>query len=401
MHRIKKWLLFVLVFSAYTIAPYGPPIGLGNLGNSCFCNALTQNLLNITPFMDLFAQSKWWFDMPVVNDFGFLAKEITKQRRAGNTTSYAGLALKNWYNTSQRFFQMNAVKLKRDQRDASELWTFFFTYLNSDDLCGMKKALETLQVFNSSFSHDRWQKICQDKDRKRFVEGVNNLFWNKLISYVEESKGLTVDHSNQLSISIFGTKLEASIESFFTPERVENYQLPSGQLVTATKRFFLGRKTSDCLIVHLKRFRTELHEVEDVKTKQKKKVPVGIKINTPLAIPPVLNMEPYIYLNGEINTPGSYIYQLVGVVVHAGSLEAGHYWAYVNDLYDVEDHWYQCNDASITDMQKNMKSMQDDITKHGYISFYMRKSRVDDLRKLAQERRAIENLAQSLASLAK
>ena len=80
--------------------------------------------------------------------------------------------------------------------------------------------------------------------------------------------------------------------------------------------------------------------------------------DTPIDYPSDLNMYDFI----EDKTDDSMKYRLFAVIVHTGSLDNGHYYAYgLND----RDQWFEYDDAKITaiDNPKN---------KDAYILFYER-----------------------------
>lgn len=76
-------------------------------------------------------------------------------------------------------------------------------------------------------------------------------------------------------------------------------------------------------------------------------------------------------------------FDLVGVVLFAGA----HYYAYINDLFDAEETWYYCSDGYIKLIGKTL-GYQDvaDLREHGSMFFYVRKSRVQEIRAHNAER---------------
>ncbi|XP_018016624.1 ubiquitin carboxyl-terminal hydrolase 22, partial [Hyalella azteca] len=97
------------------------------------------------------------------------------------------------------------------------------------------------------------------------------------------------------------------------------------------------------------------------------------KISTFISFPEHLDMTPYMsnrrnnnnnHNNGVAhrNTDVNNRYSLFAVVNHVGSLDAGHYTAYVRQH---RDQWYQCDDHLIT-----RATIQDVLRSEGYLLFY-------------------------------
>ncbi|CAB3983712.1 Ubiquitin carboxyl-terminal hydrolase 34 [Paramuricea clavata] len=79
------------------------------------------------------------------------------------------------------------------------------------------------------------------------------------------------------------------------------------------------------------------------------------KVNTHFSFPRQLNMAPYTeeYLMGEKKDQDpekdlNYIYNLIGVVVHTGTAEGGHYYSFIRDRTSGQnDRWFLFNDAEV------------------------------------------------------
>ncbi|XP_048585971.1 ubiquitin carboxyl-terminal hydrolase 34 isoform X2 [Nematostella vectensis] len=79
------------------------------------------------------------------------------------------------------------------------------------------------------------------------------------------------------------------------------------------------------------------------------------KVNTHFSFPLQLNMAPYSeeYLMGDkvdedAEKDPNYWYNLIGVVVHTGTAEGGHYYSFIrNRSYPQQDKWFLFNDAEV------------------------------------------------------
>lgn len=93
------------------------------------------------------------------------------------------------------------------------------------------------------------------------------------------------------------------------------------------------------------------------------------KIQTPIKFPlEDFDMSGYLQPSTQGNRNQALLYDLYAVVNHAGSLERGHYWAFVKNINDKQ--WYEYNDAWVTPIDKNQ--MQ---TAHAYLLFYKKKEK--------------------------
>ena len=44
-------------------------------------------------------------------------------------------------------------------------------------------------------------------------------------------------------------------------------------------------------------------------------------------------------------------YSLIAIINHSGTLNRGHYWAFIKDLHSST--WYSCNDKSVFNVEEN------------------------------------------------
>merc|ERR1719158_1026495 len=53
------------------------------------------------------------------------------------------------------------------------------------------------------------------------------------------------------------------------------------------------------------------------------------------------------------NMESSLEYELIGVTVHTGNADGGHYYAFIRDRTSVKDKWYSFNDAEVKSFDPN------------------------------------------------
>lgn len=115
------------------------------------------------------------------------------------------------------------------------------------------------------------------------------------------------------------------------------------RLVDAVKRTCL-KDVPDNLILHLKRFDFDLQTMN------------RSKINDFFEFPTTFDIAPYTmeYLSatesGQRPTVERDEFELVGVLVHTGTAESGHYYSYIKDRFQRTDTptWYEFNDSEVS-----------------------------------------------------
>jgi hypothetical protein len=104
------------------------------------------------------------------------------------------------------------------------------------------------------------------------------------------------------------------------------------------------------LIIHLKRFDME-------------SPPPRTKINTFVKYPLELNMTKFL---SSATSDEEHIYDLIGVSVHFGSFEGGHYIAYAK----TTSGWFSFNDSSVSPIS----DIDEIISQNAYVLFYLKRS---------------------------
>ncbi|RLN49576.1 hypothetical protein BBJ29_008861 [Phytophthora kernoviae] len=151
---------------------------------------------------------------------------------------------------------------------------------------------------------------------------------------VEVSKKRRLTES--LALYVEGESLEG--ENAYFCERVQ-------RKVSATKRVCIKR-LPQTLVCHLKRFEFDYSTMEKM------------KINDYLEFPTELDMYPYtsealastdkIKHNGANHQDKSIMYDLVGVVVHSGTSDTGHYYSFIKDRRETKNQrWLEFNDEVV------------------------------------------------------
>lgn len=156
--------------------------------------------------------------------------------------------------------------------------------------------------------------------------------------------------------------LEACLSAFARPEHIGmNESFPCGRCgdsARAKTKQMAARRLPPALVLHIKRFETSF--VGKAGSKKSglgigDSVVVGRKIDVHVSFPFVLSMRPYCASAALRSRYGNRVpadashddqakYDLYAVVVHSGTMESGHYIAYVQ----WQGVWFRCDDHQVT-----------------------------------------------------
>ncbi|GJD08882.1 Ubiquitin carboxyl-terminal hydrolase 45 [Galdieria sulphuraria] len=225
-------------------------------------------------------------------------------------------------------------------------------------------------------------------------EESNNVEWSDYVSnndldFNEEqkvvhssSKSLTKPISSSSTTTTLYASIQDSLQAFLSPEILQgenayycescnrqqqsestqkhcNKDSVSSQqryIRTKAKKHFLFRKLGQVIIFHLKRFRQVGFHFE--------------KVSGKMSFPLEWNLSSYTQEQQGDSTENDYY--LSGIVVHQGSLEWGHYIAYIRASCSPQEHrWYYCSDEHVTLVQDEEQIFNSEA----YILFYCKKQR--------------------------
>lgn len=202
---------------------------------------------------------------------------------------------------------------------------------------------------------------------------------------VNQIKSKDCQHVSETTETLFNLPLEVkgketledSLRAYVEGESLEGenkYKCEpcGGRLVNAVKRTCL-QSVPDNLIVHLKRFDFDPFTL------------TRSKINDYFRFPSRINMSPYKveYLSDPEKPIEDDFFELVGILVHAGGVEQGHYWSYIRVRPDDKgsSRWIKFNDDTVTeqDLSKVESECYGGNGRHtsAYMLLYQRASSID------------------------
>ncbi|PHH80164.1 hypothetical protein CDD82_1934 [Ophiocordyceps australis] len=287
-------------------------VGLRNLSNTCYLNSLlTQLYMNVkfrrfimtSPCPDMENPQGLLFETQKI--FGFMQESY---RRFVDPTSLVS-SVKTYEDT---FIDIHS------QMDVDEFYSLLF---------------------------DRWEgQLLRPEDKRR----LRSFYGGQLVQQVKSKEcehiSERLEPFSAIQCDIKGkSSLEESLQAYVDGEIMEGdnkYKCSScDRHVDAVKRACL-KDVPDNVIFHLKRFDFNLRTLQ------------RSKINDHFTFPQKLDMRPYTieHLSEASTDATEDEFELVGILVHAGTAESGHYYSYIKErpLPGSKNSWVEFNDDVVS-----------------------------------------------------
>ncbi|KAI1808395.1 hypothetical protein F4811DRAFT_559152 [Daldinia bambusicola] len=196
-----------------------------------------------------------------------------------------------------------------------------------------------------SLLFDRWEaQLPLDADKKK----LRSIYGGELVQQVKSKEcqhiSERVEPFSAIQCDIKGKAgLEESLQAYVDGEIMEGdnkYKCSDcDRHVDAVKRACL-KDIPDNLIFHLKRFDFNLRTL------------TRSKINDYFPFPNEINMQPYTieHLSDPSGSTEPDMFELVGILVHSGTAESGHYYSYIRErpTSSSKPSWVEFNDELVT-----------------------------------------------------
>ncbi|OTB08655.1 hypothetical protein M426DRAFT_159173 [Hypoxylon sp. CI-4A] len=197
-----------------------------------------------------------------------------------------------------------------------------------------------------SLLFDRWEaQLSSESDKKR----LRSIYGGELVQQVKSKEcehiSERIEPFSAIQCDIKGKAgLEESLQAYVDGEIMEGdnkYKCSDcDRHVDAVKRACL-KDIPDNLIFHLKRFDFNLRNM------------TRNKINDYFPFPTKIDMQPYTigHLSDPSNNTEPDMFELVGILVHSGTAESGHYYSYIRERPTTTSgspSWVEFNDDVVT-----------------------------------------------------
>ncbi|KAG7410771.1 Ubiquitin carboxyl-terminal hydrolase 34 [Fusarium oxysporum f. sp. rapae] len=286
--------------------------GLLNLSNTCYLNSLMTQLFMNTTFRRF-----------------ILGCCINDPANSQQLLSYTQKLFGHMQESYRRFV------------DPSNFVHSIKTY--DDALIDIHNQMDVDEFYNLLL--DRWETQLSGHDEKRVIK---SFYGGQLVQQVKSkecehiSERLEPFSAIQCDIKGKGTLAE-SLQAYVDGEVMEGdnkYKCSTcDRHVDAVKRACL-KDVPDNVIFHLKRFDFNLRTLQ------------RNKINDYFSFPDQIDMRPYTieHLSNPKSDIEEDIFELVGVLVHAGTAESGHYYSYIRERPSSSNRpsWVEFNDDLVT-----------------------------------------------------
>ncbi|KAL2886415.1 Ubiquitin carboxyl-terminal hydrolase 34 [Ceratocystis lukuohia] len=291
-------------------------VGLRNLSNTCYLNSLFTQLFMNVKFRELMLKAT--------------ISDESEQRLLNNTQRLFG----NMQNSMARFVDPSAV--------ISSIKTY------DEGPIDINNQMDVDEFYNLLF--DRFEsQMANPQERKQ----VRSFFGGQIVQQV---KSLECEHVSErmepfsaIQCDIKGkATLVDSLQAYVDGELLDGdnkYKCSTcDRHVSAVKRACFQDMPNN-LIFHLKRFDFNLRTLQ------------RSKINDHFSFPKTIDMNPYTvaHLSSPEKSLEPDTFELVGVLVHSGTAESGHYYSYIKDRTSEPgtNKWFEFNDDLVTPWDPN------------------------------------------------
>jgi len=367
--------------------------GLNNQGMTCYLNSLLQTLF-MTPEFRLNILN-WKYDENLHGKRDdcipyqikkLFAKLQLKKRQAEETKS---LTKSFQWGSADAFYQHDIQELCRVLFEAIEM------SLNNNDKNFINEIFEGKSASVVQCKECNYESIRSDK----FLD-------------------ISLPIRNEFE-KIYNNSLEMALSNYIKPEILEKdnqYSCDSCKKMVDAKKFIKFESIPKVLLLQLNRFEYNFMTDMRVKITDRVTFPLILDMNLFCSsekdknenkenILPVLSEEFFLKkAEGNINLNkgniqeeissafknGENVYELYSIVIHSGTANGGHYFAYIKSFED--DCWYNFNDSDVTRISEKeienifgTKSSSSMSLSTGYVLLYRKINNENKIKKIENE----------------
>ena len=322
---------------------YKSKIGLRNLGNTCFMNTCLQNLIHSEFFIiKLFSKSSLLSSKTKISkQFYSLCKEVS----SCITSSFSPYDFKSAFGSKHSMFS------GYNQHDTQEFCRILLEDMNSE-LNEVLNPAPYKELSTLNKSKIECNKEFDEVFRKRENSLVMDTFYGQLINIFKcECDFETYSFEKILDLPLLLQKHSSSIDikdllkDYFECERIK----------FETKCEKCKKKEW-----HTKEIKISQPPNILILSLQRQNPRTGSKNNSYVKFYDNIDMSEY--LDHECWNKNDAKYSLYGIGNHSGSINFGHYYAYIK----INNTWYEFNDSSVSTYSKG----DDNSSSTAYVLFY-------------------------------
>ena len=298
-------------------------VGLSNLGNTCFMNTCLQNLIHSEDFIKRLLTKKSLISKltPISYYFFNLCKEIANSTRAVSPNKL-----------KEKFGQKHLLFAGYGQNDTQEFCRVLLEDMNNE-LNDVKKKKPYVELKTSGKSKIQCDKEFDENFRGRENSIIMDSFYGQIINIFTCKCGFK-DYSFQKVLDL--PLLLQTSDMISIDDLLEDY-FEEEEIKFETKCEKCGKKR-----VHKKEVKFSQPPNILILSLQRINNRTKRKNSCCVTFPEILDIKKFIDIDcGHANETQ---YVLYGIGNHSGTINFGHYYAYVklNDKY-----WYEFNDSMV------------------------------------------------------
>ena len=305
-------------------------IGFRNLGNTCFMNTCLQNLIHTEYFIQmLFSKSNLISDKtPISQKFTELCKEFI-------STSSSAISPDDF---KREFGYKHRMFSGYRQQDTQEFCRFLLEDMNSE-LNEVKHPAPYKELSTLDKTKEQCDKEFDELFRKRENSLIMDVFYAQLINIFK----CTCNFETYSFQKILDFPLLLQKNKSISIEELLNEYFEGESIEFGTKCEKCGKKT-----VHEKQVKISQPPNVLILSLQRINERTGTKNDCQVSFPDELDLSKYI--ENECWKENKAKYTLYGIGNHSGSLNFGHYYAYIKiKLNSInEGKWYEYNDSIVS-----------------------------------------------------
>ena len=337
---MRKYAIWLLVCLFVCPALGAKPPSLSNVGNTCYFNAIIQNVYNLEPITEALLAQKGAQLSPLIAQYtGLIA-----QFRAGQESGFRD-ALKNLSDKLIEAGKGGGGLAAGTQGDATEAFDVLTKY---KDGVGLDT---TVPVFSGSMGFLPGTFFASTDKAAYLKHDAQETALYIQPSYVPKKSKDEKTTRQEVLEAYFGWEVRGGLDT--EDDKRKGIRLAQARIVG---------QCPEILMVWVKVFYSKGGGEQG-------RYETNFDGDSFLQ---VLDVAPYLVAAPDKAKDNDTTYNLIGVVCQSGGLGVGHYTALVKDQYDPMRPWYRCNDSTIDRIEKD--AMAAEICTKGYVFFYRKKS---------------------------